>query len=101
MSNVTKGEQMPLVLNACDVQAAVVGNHDLDFGRPAMAKLIGQCNFPWLMANVRDKDTGELFDGCARCASDAARSQPHRQRAPCTTSHGCSCLLYTSPSPRD
>ena len=33
MSNVTKGEQMPPVLNAAGVQASVVGNHDLDFVR--------------------------------------------------------------------
>jgi 5'-nucleotidase len=66
MSNITKGEQLPPVLNACGVQAAVVGNHDLDFGRARMAELISVCNFPWLMSNVLDKDSGEPFDGCHR-----------------------------------
>jgi 5'-nucleotidase len=76
MSNITKGEQMPPVLNACGVQAAVVGNHDLDFGRARMAELIRKCSFPWLMANIRDKETGAVFDGCARCVLPCVHCTP-------------------------
>lgn len=66
MSNVTRGEQMPPVLNACGVAAACVGNHDLDFGRARLAELAAQCDFPWLMANVLDKHTGDVFEGVQR-----------------------------------
>jgi hypothetical protein len=42
----------------CCLQAAVVGNHDLDFGLDNFEELAQQCNFPWLLANVLDNDTG-------------------------------------------
>ena len=67
MSTVTKGAQMPPVLNAAGVQAAVVGNHDLDFGLPRFQQLAGQCTFPWLMANLLDRRTADVFPGCKRC----------------------------------
>jgi 5'-nucleotidase len=60
---------MPPVLNACGVQAAVVGNHDLDFGRARLTELTRMCSFPWLMANILDKDTGKPFEGIHRFAS--------------------------------
>lgn len=34
-------------------------NHDLDFGVPQFRYLAGQCNFPWLLANVLDPALGE------------------------------------------
>jgi len=68
MSTVTKGAQMPPVLNAAGVQAAVVGNHDLDFGLAQFERLSSQCIFPWLMANLLDRTTSEVFPGCKRCA---------------------------------
>ena len=47
-------------LVACVVlQAAVLGNHDLDFGLDNFEELAQQCNFPWLLANVLDNSTGE------------------------------------------
>ena len=59
MSQVTKGKQMPPVLNACGVSASCVGNHDFDFGVDNLMALNSECNFPWLMANVIDKSTSE------------------------------------------
>eukprot|EP00892_Ulva_mutabilis_P009954 jgi/Ulvmu1/7330/UM035_0119.1 len=66
MSTVTKGAQMPPVLNAAGVQAAAVGNHDLDFGLSRFAQLSAECTFPWLMANLLDKRTSDVFPGCKR-----------------------------------
>lgn len=59
MSTITMGKQMVPVLNSIGVHIAAVGNHDLDYGVENMSKLCGECNFPWLMANVLDKETGE------------------------------------------
>jgi len=66
MSTVTRGEQMPPVLNRIGVHVASVGNHDLDFGPERMADLCHACSFPWLMANVLDKRTNQLFPPCQR-----------------------------------
>lgn len=58
-SSVTKGTHMVPVLNEIGVDVACVGNHDLDFGVQQFAHLIKQCEFPWLLANVLDKDLGK------------------------------------------
>ncbi len=43
-------------------------NHDFDYGLENMMKLNSQCNFPWLMANVLDRETG----GCGVRAAELA-----------------------------
>jgi len=58
MSTVTKGVQMVPVLNAMDVEVAVYGNHDFDFGVDVLEDLASKNNFPWLMSNVDDNYTG-------------------------------------------
>jgi 2',3'-cyclic-nucleotide 2'-phosphodiesterase (5'-nucleotidase family) len=35
-------------------------------GVAQLAHLIRQCNFPWLMSNVLDRQTGEPFEACKR-----------------------------------
>jgi len=68
MSNAaTKGRQMVPVLNALGVKCAVVGNHDLDFGVENMVALNRECDFPWLMANVRSRSTGRPLGGAGDC----------------------------------
>lgn len=79
MSTVTKGAQMPPVLNAAGVQAAAVGNHDLDFGLGRFQQLAAQCKFPWLMANLLDKRTADVFPGCKRCAPEGRQHAMHIQ----------------------
>lgn len=64
LSNYTKGEQMVPVLNEVGTHCAVFGNHDFDFGLETLSKLVAQTNFPWLMSNVIDNETGRpLGDG--------------------------------------
>ncbi|KAI8433074.1 hypothetical protein MSG28_013932 [Choristoneura fumiferana] len=64
LSTYTKGEQMVPVLNEIGVHCAVFGNHDFDFGLEVLSGLVAQCNFPWLMSNVIDNETGRpLGDG--------------------------------------
>lgn len=66
MSTVTAGAQMPPVLNQAQVACACVGNHDLDFGVNRFEDLAKKCKFPWLMANVLQKETEDLFPQCKR-----------------------------------
>merc|ERR1719500_137701 len=58
MSTFTKGEQMVPVLNQLGVHCAVYGNHDFDFGLETLECLAGRTEFPWLMSNVIDNETG-------------------------------------------
>ncbi|XP_060807227.1 snake venom 5'-nucleotidase isoform X1 [Amyelois transitella] len=64
LSTFTKGEQMVPVLNEIGTHCSVFGNHDFDFGLEILSGLVAQCNFPWLMSNVIDNETGRpLGDG--------------------------------------
>ena len=59
MSVISKGAQMPPVLNAIGVRAACFGNHEFDWGLPRCAELTAQCAFPFLMSNCWVKATGD------------------------------------------
>ncbi|XP_059471868.1 snake venom 5'-nucleotidase isoform X2 [Neocloeon triangulifer] len=64
LSTFTKGEQMIPVLNECNVHCAVYGNHEFDFGLDVLLDWVSRTNFPWLMSNVLDNETGRpLADG--------------------------------------
>ncbi|KAJ9449318.1 Trifunctional nucleotide phosphoesterase protein YfkN [Diplonema papillatum] len=54
MSTVTKGKHMTPILNELDMQCAVYGNHDFDFGLDVLKELTAASNAPWLMSNVVD-----------------------------------------------
>jgi 5'-nucleotidase len=47
------------LLNATGIDAACLGNHDLDFGMEQFEYLSKKCTFPWLVANVLDPALGE------------------------------------------
>jgi 5'-nucleotidase len=57
MSTVTKGAQMPIVMNHIGVDVAVYGNHDFDFGIGNLEKRARECKFPWLISNVLNPKT--------------------------------------------
>ncbi|XP_060566797.1 snake venom 5'-nucleotidase-like, partial [Ruditapes philippinarum] len=57
MSIFLKGNQMIPMLNAIQVQCAVYGNHDFDFGVDHLEDFAEQTNFPWLMSNITDRLT--------------------------------------------
>ncbi|XP_054273801.1 trifunctional nucleotide phosphoesterase protein YfkN isoform X2 [Macrosteles quadrilineatus] len=64
LSTFIKGEQMSHVLNECGTHCAVFGNHDFDFGLEVLSERVSETNFPWLMSNVIDNETGRpLGDG--------------------------------------
>lgn len=58
LSTFTQGEQMVPVLNSVGTHVAVFGNHEFDFGLEVLQKWVDMCNFPWLMSNVIDNETG-------------------------------------------
>ncbi|ENN80067.1 hypothetical protein YQE_03543, partial [Dendroctonus ponderosae] len=58
VSTFTKGEHMVPVLNEIGTHCAVLGNHDFDHGLEMLSKWVEQSNFPWLMSNVVDNETG-------------------------------------------
>lgn len=58
------GVQMVPVLNAIKPHAALIGNHDFDFGVESLMLLMETCNFGWLMSNVKDVKTNrQLAEG--------------------------------------
>lgn len=58
LSTFTKGEQMVPVLNEVGTHCAVLGNHDFDHGLEVLSQWVGKTEFPWLMSNVIDNETG-------------------------------------------
>jgi 5'-nucleotidase len=71
-SNLAQGAPMVDFLNATGVNASAVGNHEFDYGPShdpgadpqdrlgALKARFAQAHFPYLGANIRDKQTGEL-----------------------------------------
>jgi 5'-nucleotidase len=45
-------------MNNLDVDVACMGNHDFDFGEPTLKSLVRETNFPWLLSNVIDSESG-------------------------------------------
>ena len=54
------GESMAEVMNAMGYDAAAIGNHEFDFGLEGLQERAAQSEFPFLSANIRDKETGEI-----------------------------------------
>ncbi|MGG4492969.1 bifunctional metallophosphatase/5'-nucleotidase [Brevibacillus reuszeri] len=53
---------MILCLNELAYDAAIIGNHEFNYGLPFLYKAIGESRFPWLCANLTNED-GEPFFG--------------------------------------
>jgi 5'-nucleotidase len=64
MSTFTKGKHMVSALNACGIQAACLGNHDLDFGVDNFESIASQHNFPWLLSNCCATHNLAPLGGC-------------------------------------
>ncbi len=54
------GEPMVEVMNAMGYDAAAIGNHEFDFGLDGLAERAAQAEFPFLAANIRDKESGDV-----------------------------------------
>lgn len=62
-SSITKGRHMVELFNELAPAAAVLGNHEFDFGPEVAAANIAASTFPWLGANVLGSN-GQPFAGC-------------------------------------
>jgi 5'-nucleotidase / UDP-sugar diphosphatase len=56
ISTWSKGEAASEVMNAMGYQAAAVGNHEFDFGQAVLAQRRAASRFPYLAANLTQKD---------------------------------------------
>ena len=61
LSVLFEGKQCVEGINSLNISAACLGNHDLDFGEQATIDLNAQCNFPWILTNVKSKKTGNTL----------------------------------------
>lgn len=59
-SSVTQGAHMVELLNRMAPEAAVLGNHEFDFGAQVLRRRMMESSFPWLAANVSEVD-GKAF----------------------------------------
>jgi 5'-nucleotidase len=66
MSILDKGRAMTDVINEIGVDACVIGNHDLDFGEPTLARWIGLTKTTWLLANMDNATTKQPLGGALR-----------------------------------
>ncbi|MFM1651408.1 5'-nucleotidase C-terminal domain-containing protein [Brevibacillus sp. B_LB10_24] len=60
LSTVFMGQHMIDVFNAMKVDVDTFGNHDFDMGPEQLKKLVAASTFPWVSANVTDKN-GKTF----------------------------------------
>ncbi len=47
------------IMNRIGIDAAVIGNHEFNFGKKILSNAVHQSNFPWLSANILDQETKE------------------------------------------
>ncbi|PKG23212.1 bifunctional metallophosphatase/5'-nucleotidase [Niallia nealsonii] len=58
-----KKNPMIQALNTLQYDAAVIGNHEFNYGLPVLKNAVKESKFPWLCANILDKKTGHPFLG--------------------------------------
>lgn len=64
-SSLTQGAHMIELLNSISPAAAVLGNHEFDFGAEVLRTRMAESRFPWLVTNVSEPD-GAPFAGAPR-----------------------------------
>ncbi|MGY3716541.1 bifunctional metallophosphatase/5'-nucleotidase [Sutcliffiella cohnii] len=60
-----KKERNPMIeiLNKLDYDAAIIGNHEFNYGMDIINDAVKQSNFPWLSANILNEETNEPYFG--------------------------------------
>jgi 2',3'-cyclic-nucleotide 2'-phosphodiesterase (5'-nucleotidase family) len=64
-SNLVFGRSAVEAMNLLGLDAAVVGNHDLDWGRDTLRVRMRQARYPWIAANIVDSARGAPVDWIA------------------------------------
>jgi 2',3'-cyclic-nucleotide 2'-phosphodiesterase (5'-nucleotidase family) len=62
LSNATAGRSTVDVLNRLGLDAAAIGNHDLDWSVDTLRRRMAESHYPWLAANIADSATGARPD---------------------------------------
>lgn len=57
----TQGAELPPVLNAVKVDVACAGNHEFDNGIDVLKQRVPECEFPWLLSNVKQGFRGGVL----------------------------------------
>ena len=57
-----QGESMVQAFNLMGYDASAVGNHEFDFGQEVLARRIAEADYPYLGANIRGAESGDLAD---------------------------------------
>ena len=65
-SQTSQGAHMVDALNKLAVDAAVLGNHEFDFGLENLEEQVSRSSFPWLLSNVSLGETGAPPPGVLR-----------------------------------
>ena len=58
-----KGMHMAKVLNKCAIDCACFGNHEFDFGKDELNNFVTETDFPWVVSNVKERDSGKPVAG--------------------------------------
>src|SRR5699024_65922 len=51
------------LLNQLNYDAGVIGNHEFNYGQDVLMKAVNEANYPWLSANIVNKETNEPYFG--------------------------------------
>lgn len=51
------------IMNKLQIDAAVIGNHEFNYGKEVLENAVKQSQFPWISANIIDQDTQETKFG--------------------------------------
>lgn len=65
-SNTFRGEQMIATWNALQLDLAVPGNHEFDYGPEVFRQRVAESRFPWIADNLRERRSGKPFGGVQR-----------------------------------
>ncbi|WHY85721.1 bifunctional UDP-sugar hydrolase/5'-nucleotidase [Neobacillus novalis] len=58
-----KNNPMISILNNLDYDAAIIGNHEFNYGMGLLKKAVKESNFPWLSANIISDETNQPLFG--------------------------------------
>lgn len=60
IGNLTEGRAVIEYFNAIGYDFVVPGNHEFDFGQEVLENLVEMSEFPWVVANLVEEDTGQV-----------------------------------------
>lgn len=54
---------IPLLFNHLGTHAAIIGNHEFNYGTDVLKQVVQESQFPWLSCNILDEKTSEPYFG--------------------------------------